>query len=1062
MSTLASGKQGLSIDWQSALDALGIQMLAVFLKLRDPISLAADSEQPTAVSFPFFHHAIAHSLMKEVSHASAPASGIPQPWEETAFASPNSIPPGLVPCAIESGHVDFVSGDIYKLGITLVPRFAPPAASIAGALRNLGTDRMRSGPGVQLAGNFDVNLIESLPPPSAAELEQQFALLAPEGAAAIRLLSPFHGKSPGGREYLSAGHFDMLSWLNAVHWRVFTLCRGRKPDQSNPAECPPPPGSMAISSPSLFDIAIPKNHPRPGERPYEIPGVIGSFVLTHVPPEWWYWLLLGQYLNAGESTGWGLGRYRVESAAFHERFRPARTLLQAVADPVCLANAAERVDCIPGIDPASFPPADHSPPNFAPLADSVSKGEYSPAPLNGFEILQQGKVRAIAVASHTDRIVQRAAVDILGPVFESLFKQCSFGYRHGRSRADAARAISKAWSDGFRYALDADISAFFDHVDWSRLFAKLDALFPDEPLIPLLRRWVEADVVYHGQRIHRVQGLPLGTSVSPMLANLYLDDLDDNLGMQGFRLVRYADDFVVLTRDAESAQRAQDASQAVLQQIGLELNLDKTRVVSLADGFSYLGYLFCRSLVIDQSLSVHPDPGGDLAPVIKSTWISQLHPDQLRSLAPDGRIHRVAPSFPQPNPAPLPAPPTTPQPQHQPFTPPAEAVNPSRLSSPIDIPDLPAQPPGGSASPPAAEPALPLPEEPRPQNHWGLYVVGRETGISIHYQSLSILREGEQPVSVPVENVSHVVSIGSGRISSPVLMALGERGIPVFFCKRNGELTGIFYPHGASRSAEDYQLWLAQAAAAQNPEIRLLFARTIVAAKLARQAETLARFATPDQRARAAQIGQLAASVPTAPSIDALLGLEGASSRVLFDGLQDQLLGLTRDWPFLRRERRPPPDPVNALLSFGYTLLYIHAATALWTAGLLPQIGLLHSLKPGHLALASDLVEEFRHEIDRLVVRLINRREVRAEHFLHGHEADAGACRLSDDGRRVFILAMDGVLQGQALNDPSAPIGALPPIRRMERQALRIRDFLAGRSGSYSSIDAAPQVAKEN
>jgi group II intron reverse transcriptase/maturase/CRISPR-associated endonuclease Cas1 len=806
---------------------------------------------------------------------------------------------------------------------------------------------------------------------------------------------------------------------------------------------------MAISGSSLFDIAIPKNHPGPGERPYQLPGIIGTFSVTGVPEEWWYWLLLGQYLHVGEGTGWGLGHYRIDSPEYRERFRPARTLLEEVADPLSLERAVLHMDAVQGFEPGSLPPAVPAEANFTSLAAAVRKGDYSPAPLNGFEITQHGKVRAIATAGHADRIVQRAAVDILAPILDSLFNQCSFGYRHGRSRADAARAISQAWNDGFRYALDADISAFFDHVDWNRLFAKLDALFPDEPLIPLLRRWVAADVLYQGQRIQRSQGLPLGISISPLLANLYLDDLDDDLEMQGFRLVRYADDFVVLTKDAESAQHAQQAAQSILGRLRLELNLDKTKVVALEDGFSYLGYLFCRSLVIDESLSAHPDTGKSPAPVIKSSWISKLRPDQLRAIAPSGQVFPAASPAPDATASPV----SASSPDIQPAQPSADAQ--PEAAAPVPIPS-PGPLPGTDLSPVAIAP-LDAPEAsepaatPPPPGRWGLYVVGRDTGISIHYNSLSILREGETPVPVPVENVSHVVSVGSGRVSSPVLLALGERGIPVFFCNRSGELAGIYHPHGADRTQEDFQLWLAQSAAAQNAELRLRFARSVVAAKLARQAETLTRFSTPDQRARATQIQQLGASVPVAPSLDALLGLEGSASRILFDGIQDQLLGLTRDWPFLRRERRPPPDPINALLSFGYTLLYIHSATALWTAGLLPQIGLLHALKPGHLALASDLVEEFRHEIDRLVVRLINRHELRAEHFLHGPESDAGACRLTDDGRRVFILALDGVLQGQNLNDPQSSPGDLPPLRRMERQALRIRDFLAGRSAEYSA-----------
>jgi group II intron reverse transcriptase/maturase/CRISPR-associated endonuclease Cas1 len=1034
----------MSIDWQPALNALNLQMLSVALRIHpcatDPVSAPSPS-----IDFPFFHHAIVHALMKEVARTSPPVAGIPSPGQPSGPVARDSIPPGLIPCAIESGHTGFIPGDTYNVGITLVPRFAPPAASIAAALNNLGANISFSTPGVQLAGNFEISLLAALPPISAPEIDRQFALLAPKNAAVIRLLSPFHGKTPAGSDYVSAGRFDLPAWLQAVHWRTFSLVNGRRPDQSNPAECPPSCHDIEIAAQSLFDIAIPKNHPKPGERAYELPGVIGSFALTGLSEEWLYWLLLGQYLHAGEGTGWGLGRFRLQSPEFCERFHPSRTLLQEFTSTPCLVHAAEHLSEVHGFDPGVLPPPPDPQPDLVALAAAVRSGAYSPGQLHGFEITQHGKTRAIAVSGHADRLLQRAAVDVLGPILDSLFKQCSFGYRHGRSRADAARAISNAWNDGFRYALDADISAFFDHVDWNRLFAKLDALFPDEPLIPLLRRWVEADVLYQGQRIHRSQGLPLGISISPLLANLYLDDLDDDLGLQGFRLVRYADDFVVLTKDAESAQHAEDASRAVLARLGLELNPDKTQIVRLEDGFSYLGYLFCRSLVIDESLSAHSDQGHDPAPIVKSTWMSKLRPDQLRAITPRGQ---VLPAFP-----PMKAPALPPSPPNDPPTDlhphPQQEEHPPALADSLDLPSLPDELP---ASPPPSPGSETLPV----QSRWGLYIVGRETGVSIHYNSLSILRDGEQPAPIPVEKVSHLVSIGSARVSSPVLLALGERGIPVFFCKRNGELAGVFRPHGADRTAEDYQLWLAQSAAAENPEIRIAFARSIVAAKLARQAETLSRFATPDQRARAAQIQQLAASVHTAPSIEALLGLEGAAGRTLFDGIQDQLLGLTRDWPFLRRERRPPPDPVNALLSFGYTLLYIHSATALWTAGLLPQIGLFHALKPGHLALASDLVEEFRHEIDRLVVRLINRREVRVEHFLHGPESDAGACRLSDDGRRVFILALDGVLQGQDvndLNDPAAPPSALPPLRRMERQALRIRDFLARRLPAYIATE---------
>jgi group II intron reverse transcriptase/maturase len=860
--------------WMTALNELDLQFLAVSLKLR-PSPSESGCESQSGVWFPFFHHTIVHSLMKEVVRASAPVASIPYSGSPSTAYPPNSIPPGLIPCAIESGHSSFSPCDTYRLGITIVPRFSPPAASICHALQSLGSNGALASPGVQLAGNFDLSLVESPDSLASEELEAQAALLEKEEQITIDLLAPLHGKSISSGHPLTAVGFDFTDWLLALHWRCFTLLQGRRPNRMEPADCPPLLQGASFAGSSLFDIAIPKSHPKPGQQSYEVLGVIGSFSIKGLPSDWLPWLLLGQYLHVGEGTGWGLGRFRVRSTAYRERFHPSRSLLDCVLSPGNLASAHLRVDEVPGLDCAPPTPPTDLVADTATLSNAVHSGSYIPGPLHGFEVTIHGKIRAIAVAGHTDRLLQRSATDVLSPILDSLFNQCSFGYRRGRSRADAARAISQAWNDGFRFALDADISAFFDHVDWNRLFAKLDALFPDEPLVPLLRQWIAADVVYRGQRIHRTQGLPLGISVSPLLANLYLDDLDDDLDMQGFRLVRYADDFVVLTRDAQSAERARAASQATLHRLGLELNPDKTQIVSLADGFSYLGYLFCRSLVVDPSLTPHPEPDSPITPVVKSSWISRLQPDQIRALASNGQLSRL--------PAPLLAPPSivpatsSSCQQAQSTAPVVTDANPS--TSALPPLRLEATAPGSGFIPaqlipdPAATPPLPVQDSeapapgPEPPNRrWGLYVVGRETGISIHYNHLSILREGAEPAPVPLENVSHVVSIGSGRLSSPVLLALGERGIPVFFCKRSGEITGVFHPHGPAHGSEDFTLWLAQSAAAGNTELRLAFARSVVGAKLARQAETLSSYATPEQRARATQIQQLAACIPARPN----------------------------------------------------------------------------------------------------------------------------------------------------------------------------------------------------
>src|SRR2546423_1500752 len=146
------------------------------------------------------------------------------------------------------------------------------------------------------------------------------------------------------------------------------------------------------------------------------------------------------------------------------------------------------------------------------------------------------------------------------------------------SRAGAVRAVERAYEDGYRYVLDADIESFFDAVEWERMFAKLEALFPFEPLVTLVEEWVKAPVVFEKSVIKRERGLPQGAPVSPLLANLFLDEFDEELLGRDYRLVRYGDDFVVLCRDLEAARRARGDARAKPADMGLRLNQEKKAV----------------------------------------------------------------------------------------------------------------------------------------------------------------------------------------------------------------------------------------------------------------------------------------------------------------------------------------------------------------------------------------------------------------------------------------------------------------------------------------------------
>jgi group II intron reverse transcriptase/maturase len=243
-----------------------------------------------------------------------------------------------------------------------------------------------------------------------------------------------------------------------------------------------------------------------------------------------------------------------------------------------IASGAGSSSGVDGVSPARF--RDERETRIPALAGAVRRGEATASPLLGLPVRREDrrKVRPLAIPTVGDRVLQRAAAELLAGAVDTLFEDCSFAYRKGYSRAGAARAIQKAYRDGFRIVLDADISAFFEEVRWDRLFGLLEALFPGEPLLDLVREWVTAPVHFEGLRLRRNRGLPQGAPVSPLLANLYLDELDDEVLGEDFRLVRYADDFVVLCRDVESAERARDTVEESLAELGLELNEDETAV----------------------------------------------------------------------------------------------------------------------------------------------------------------------------------------------------------------------------------------------------------------------------------------------------------------------------------------------------------------------------------------------------------------------------------------------------------------------------------------------------
>jgi group II intron reverse transcriptase/maturase len=206
--------------------------------------------------------------------------------------------------------------------------------------------------------------------------------------------------------------------------------------------------------------------------------------------------------------------------------------------------------------------------------------------------------RTLLVPAVRDRVLQTAVAAYMEPFLEAEFDECSFAYRRGRSVRMAVERVYQLYQEGYRWLLDADIESFFGSVDREIAAGRLSTLIPDETVVRLVRLWLDS-AVWDGLHLTRTAfGLPLGAVISPMLANLCLDVLDDRLLEEGIKMVRYSDDFVVLTKSRKAAERAHALTEEVLAGLRLRLNEGKTRIVRFSDGFKFLGIIFLKDLLL--------------------------------------------------------------------------------------------------------------------------------------------------------------------------------------------------------------------------------------------------------------------------------------------------------------------------------------------------------------------------------------------------------------------------------------------------------------------------------
>src|SRR3972149_9978855 len=262
---------------------------------------------------------------------------------------------------------------------------------------------------------------------------------------------------------------------------------------------------------------------------------------------------------------------------------------------------------------------------------------YKPKPLLMFERLKaDGSKRRLLIFSVRDRVVQSSAYIVLNPLIDEQFEKESFAYRKGLSRETAARKINYLYNQGYTWIVDADIRKFFDSINHELLLKRCEEIIKEKEVLQLIEKWIKAEYSCDGKKIKMEVGVPQGSVISPMLANLYLDRFDEGIKKDGYKLVRYADDFIILTKSKSEAESALKITEELLDSLNLELNKEKTAVKSFDEGFKYLGYIFLRSLITPASAKDTTLPMGNESKYVDTEDIQKIKNRIKKKEAGDG------------------------------------------------------------------------------------------------------------------------------------------------------------------------------------------------------------------------------------------------------------------------------------------------------------------------------------------------------------------------------------------------------------------------------------------
>ncbi len=672
--------------------------------------------------------------------------------------------------------------------------------------------------------------------------------------------------------------------------------------------------------------------------------------------------------------------------------------------------------------------------NLQILRATVANGTYQPhpylqvlipkkSPITSTSLGERSRTeqshRALSIPTVRDRIIQQALLNVLAPGIDRQLSDVSFAYRPQVSYISAVEAVAQCRDAGYQWVLDADIVKFFDNIDRQILFQKLRKYIDSNSILCLFKKWLSAGIVTKQGTIFPELGIPQGAVISPLLANIYLDDFDRQIQQIGdVRLVRYADDFVVMARSQAEIEGAYHQVVRLLGELKLTLHDRKTQITTFDRGLRFLGHGFLGVAIFPiDDVKPKRSKGNSKKKVttdLPRCSLLVLSEVEVSGVEMSGVDKGASHSLDNPHPKSLSL-------RERDFEsgsllPEGEGLG-MRASNlriksgmlPIDDPMVIAK---GKATPTTPlnqreeddleELAEPVSAQRQVWNpHMAtLYLLEQGTSLYRDYQRLIVHIPKQERLEIPIREIDKILIFGNIQLSTPVINSCLDEKIGIFFLSRSGQYQGHLW------SAESTQLHneLIQFDRHKEPEFQLNICRSIVAGKLLNSKRLLQRLnrkrKSPTVETAIAGISADLKAALQANEIDRVRGYEGIGAVRYFSGLSQLITNPS--FSFNGRNRQPPTDPVNSLLSFGYTLLFNNVLSLILAEGLSPYLGNLHYGEEKKPYLAFDLMEEFRSPIvDGLILKLINKPVFKLTDF--DTVAATGGVYLQGAARRVFL-----------------------------------------------------------